>query len=274
MAENSNLQATTNEASESINWERVQIWIQTGILFLMGLYLIDLALSGNLSNYINVDNFGWLTWVGAIILFAIAGANMVELMTKANPDDASHQDPLTDDPYARRLGGTISSWVFLGLVSVPLILGLGVPSQPLGADAVGNLSSDVSTIGGGDFSAADIPPENRNLLDWVRVFAASPDMSEFEGETVDVIGFVYKDARFAGTENFMVVRFTLSCCVADARPIGLVVDNINSVQLDQDTWVRITGRVVVRDVDGVETPMILTDSIEITEQPEQPYLYF
>ena len=48
-----------------IDWGVVQAWIQTGIMFLMGLYLIDLTLpGGKLGNYINTSNFGWLTLGG------------------------------------------------------------------------------------------------------------------------------------------------------------------------------------------------------------------
>jgi len=259
---------------DTINWERVQIWSQTGVMFLMGLYFVDLAVSGNLSNYINTDNFGWLTWTGAFILFAIAGANMLQLMTNDTINTDNHQSTPNYDPYNRQ--STVwAGWFFIALVSVPLMLGLGVSSEPLGASAVGNeLSSDISTINVGNISSADIPAANRNLLDWVRIFSQSPDMSEYAGDNVNVIGFVYKDARFAGTDNFMVVRFTLSCCVADARPIGLMVQNADGVTIEQDTWVNITGTIAIEDVDGVPTPVIVTDSIEPTEQPEQPYLYF
>ena len=35
--------------------------------------------------------------------------------------------------------------------------------------------------------------------------------------TANVVGFVYQDDRF-GEDEFMVSRFTVSCCVADAAP--------------------------------------------------------
>jgi len=257
--------------NEEINWERVQAWIQTGIMFLLGLYFIDLALpGGNLGNYINDTNFGWLTWVGAAILLLIAAINTYDLMQPANPN-------ATENLFGHnsRYGG-FSSWLFLLVVAVPLIFGLGVPSKPLGAGAItGGVSSDVRSIGFNNAPAATLNLEKTNILDWVRAFAVSSDLDEFEGEAVkDLIGFVYRDARFAGTDNFMLVRFTLSCCVADARPIGLVVDNTEGVQLDQDTWILVNGTITIRNLDGIDTPIIIPNSIEPTQQPEQPYLYF
>jgi uncharacterized repeat protein (TIGR03943 family) len=258
-------------AEEAINWERVQCWVQVGILFLLALYLIDLSLpGGNLANYINVANFGWLTWVGAIILLLVAALNSYDLLRQSDDEHHHHHDH--DHNHAK--AGSAASWFFLAVSSIPLMLGLAIPSEPLGADAVSELSSDVRSIGFTNDPTSVVAPENRNLLDWVRAFALSPDMSDFEGQTVEVIGFVYRDARFAGTQNFMVVRFTLSCCVADARPIGLIVEAPPGQSFEQDTWVNVQGKVAIRNLDGVDTPVIVPTSIEITTEPEQPYLYF
>lgn len=249
------------------NWERIQAWLQTAILYLMGLYFVSLARpGGDLGNYINVQNLGWLTWVAAGILMLLAISSTVELMSQSG-GLATHNN--------QRTAGSLGSWMFISMMAVPLILGLGLPSKPLGADAVtGEVSSDVTALGFNNTTSpsADIPPEDRNLLDWLRVFGNSPDLTEFEGQDISVIGFIYRDARFRETDQFMVVRFTLSCCVADARPLGLVVQS--SATLTQDTWVKVTGKVSIQTVDGVDTPVIMADSIEVTAEPEQPYLYF
>jgi uncharacterized repeat protein (TIGR03943 family) len=253
---------------EGIDWGRVQAWVQTGIMFLTGLYFIDLALpGGDLGNYINVNNFGWLTWVGAAILLTIATLNTIDLMRQAKPDHHHDHDHAT--------AGSFGSWLFLGVLAIPLVLGLGVSSKPLGADAIGELSSDVRSVGLTTASQSVIPPENRNILDWLRSFATAEDMKALEGEPVkEVIGFVYRDARFAKSDDFMLVRFALSCCVADARPLGLVVEHPDSATYAQDTWLKVSGHIEIRSVDGVDTPVIVAETITVTSQPDQPYLYF
>lgn len=254
---------------DAINWERVQSWVQTAILFLLSLYLIDLSLpGGNLPNYINVANFGWLTWVGALILMVVAILNSYDLMRQPDGHEHHHHH---DHDHAK--AGSTASWLFLGVIAVPLVMGLAIPSKPLGADAVSELSSDVRSIGFTTSPTSVIAPESRNLLDWVRAFANSPDMTEFEGQQVTVLGFVYRDARFADNNNFMVVRFTLSCCVADARPIGLIVEPPDGQMFDQDTWVDVVGTITIRNMDGVDTPVIVPTSIQPTTEPDQPYLY-
>ncbi len=256
---------------EGIHWQMVQSWTQTGILILMGLYFIDLALpGGQLGNYINVDNFGWLTWVGAAIFLSMGVINAIDLL-RSQPEEHHHEH---DHQHSK--AGSLSSWIFLGIAAVPLIFGLGVPSKPLSADAIsGDLSTNVSAINLGTSQASiDIPSEQRNILDWIKVFSQGSDLREFEGQAADVIGFVYKDAQLRDTDDFMVVRFTMSCCVADARPFGLIVDAPDGQEFTQDTWIQVKGRIEIRSIDGVDTPVLVADSIVITQQPEQPYLYF
>ncbi|MCL4880211.1 MAG: TIGR03943 family protein [Anaerolineae bacterium] len=258
-----------------INWQLVQGWVQTGILIIMGLYFIDLALpGGQLGNYINVDNFGWLTWVGAAIFLSMGIINAADLL-RTRPEE-HHHDHSHEHDHEHASAGSLSSWIFLGIATIPLIFGLGVPSKPLSADAIsGDLSTNVSTINfGTSQSSIDIPSEQRNILDWIKAFSQSSDLREFEGQAVDVIGFVYKDAQLRGTDDFMVVRFTMSCCVADARPFGLVVDFPTGQEFSQDTWIQVKGHIEIRSIDGIDTPVILADSVEVTSQPEQPYLYF
>jgi uncharacterized repeat protein (TIGR03943 family) len=222
-----------------------------------------------LGYYINVSDFGWLTWMGAGILLVMALINAVELLGE-DPDAAARPEEIATRP------GNAASWMFLGILAVPLMLGLGVPAQPLGSGAADGVATDVRSVGFNEKNVTvTVGAADRNLLDWIRLFARSTDLSEFEGEEVtDLQGFVYRDARFEGTERFMLVRFTLSCCVADARPIGLVIDTPEALDFSQDTWLEISGPITIQMVDGIETPVIQPESIQRIDQPEHPYLYF
>lgn len=275
MAEIPSLEELFEKKDSGLDWQRIQGWIQVGILFLSGLYFVDLALpGGELSNYINVENLAWLTWVAAGIFFLLALISGIELMSGRGNLDEHYADDLG---HTHASPGSPRSWLFLAIVAIPLFLGLGVPSEPLGADAItGDVDSNLSAFSFvGNSPTINIPSEDRNLLDWIRAFNSSIDVSEFNGQEAEVIGFVYRDATLRGTDNFMVVRFVLSCCVADARPLGLMVENPDSdMELSQDTWVRVTGKFEIRTIDGVDTPVLVGETIEITSQPDQPYLYF
>jgi putative membrane protein len=87
---------------------------------------------------------------------------------------------------------------------------------------------------------------------------------------VDVVGFVYRGGGYPD-DQFLVARFTISCCVADSVAIGLPVTWAES--LPTDTWVRVQGQFVSGSFQGEARSVIQPASVEIVEQPRHPYLY-
>jgi uncharacterized membrane protein YcgQ (UPF0703/DUF1980 family) len=65
----------------------------------------------------------------------------------------------------------------------------------------------------------------------------------------------------------------LTCCVADAVAIGIIVQDEGSSELTPDTWVRVRGTFAAGDLDGDAMPILYADEVQIVEAPEQPYLY-
>jgi uncharacterized membrane protein YcgQ (UPF0703/DUF1980 family) len=56
--------------------------------------------------------------------------------------------------------------------------------------------------------------------------------------------------------------------------LGLVVEHPDSATYAQDTWLKVSGHIEIRSIDGVDTPVIVAETITVTPQPDQPYLYF
>ena len=156
------------------------------------------------------------------------------------------------------------------LLAVPLILGTLVPSQPLGAEAVsGNLTSSAATVGKTqDFN---VPPLQRNVLDWLRAFNTD-DLKQFEGQPADLIGFVYTEPTF-DANTFMVARFSITCCVADATAIGLPVYWDQSASLKQGDWIEVKGAFSLSTFKGDQAPVLQATSVDQVAQPDHPYLY-
>ncbi|WP_066415567.1 TIGR03943 family putative permease subunit [Sutcliffiella cohnii] len=100
------------------------------------------------------------------------------------------------------------------------------------------------------------------------------DMSpeEFVGKRIEMIGFVYREPDF--TENqFVVARFGLSCCVADAGVYGTLSNMPGGQNLELDEWVSVSGVLEVIEYNGWILPYIQVDSLEKIEQPKNPYIY-
>lgn len=150
-------------------------------------------------------------------------------------------------------------------------MGLIIPSKPLGAAAVktSGLSTQFSSQGQ-QTSQFNVSPADRNVLDWVRAFNSSSGMNEFTGQPADLIGFVYRDIRFDGKPQFMIARFAISCCVADASALGVIVQTADAAKLTQDSWVHVKGKFVVQSVDQHDTPVLIAESVSKQLNPPIP----
>ena len=71
----------------------------------------------------------------------------------------------------------------------------------------------------------------------------------------------------------MVSRFTMSCCVADAFPIGMPVSYSGASDFDAGAWVHVIGELQAAPFAGEFLPVLFADSMERVDEPEQPYLY-
>ncbi len=161
------------------------------------------------------------------------------------------------------------------ILSVPLMLGLLVPVKPLSAMSLETRGMGLTaptSIGQQTYEQMEITPDERNILDWVKIFNYEKDLSSYLGSTADVIGFVYHDPRLEG-DRFMVGRFIITCCVADAFAVGMAVDSPESGFHEENDWVRVKGVVDVITIQDRKVPLIRAESITPISMPDLPYLY-
>ncbi len=224
------------------------------ILVLMAIFFTDLLVSGKLFLYIG-PRFAWLSGLALVLFIVVAGAyNLV----RREPDGGypEHQ--------------TSSIWPLL-ITALPLALGTILPARPLGASAVSTRGvSTVVPVNVG--SVLKVEPARRTVLDWVQAMVANPDPAALDGQQADVIGFVYRDVRFS-PKQFMVARFTITCCVADALAIGVVVSADDTARYTADSWVRVKGQFHAGELDGQKMAVLVASDIAPIQAPEQPYLY-
>lgn len=241
--------------------ERISKMLQAGILFGLGAFLFYKILSGTLYFYINA-RFTWLVILGGVVFLVLA----VLSWPRRGQDDESEDDH----------GHVHSRGVWpLAVLSIPLVLGFLVPSRPLDSSALdtrGLTTNALASIGGQTAVQLDQPSDQRNVLDWVRAFNFATNPVIYEGEAADVIGFVYQDARLPEGQ-FLVGRFAVSCCAADAFAVGMIVQSDEAHHWQANQWVHVSGIVQVSYLDGVAMPLILAESIKEVDIPPQPYLF-
>jgi uncharacterized repeat protein (TIGR03943 family) len=158
---------------------------------------------------------------------------------------------------------------------VPLMIGILSPEQPLSSSSLSKRGISLTTsLNSGQESSQtlEVIADDRTILDWIKLFNYADDHSTTIGENVNVIGFVYHDSRLEN-DQFMVSRFVITCCAADAFAIGMPVDGIENMDLADNTWVNVKGTLDILTIADDIVPMIHAASIEIVAEPEQPYLY-
>jgi putative membrane protein len=263
---------------------RTRQWLQSALLIFLGLYFLDTVLSGRIAFYINY-RFEWLAVLATAVFLLLGVLGVVNLLREPAKDDhhedcgdnCTHDhahDHEHDHAHHGHNHSHVPGWLTLGMVTIPLALGILVPSRPLGASAVGSMGLGTGKgAAATDTTTLTIAPEQRNVLDWMRAFYSTSTPEEFVGQPVDVVGFVYRDIRLDTDTEFMAARYIISCCVADAAPAAMIVRTDTAADFEQDTWVRVRGRVSMGEFDGQPQPIIVAESIEVTDQPDRPYLY-
>ena len=240
--------------------------IRGGVLLGLAAVLAIRHLDGSLGYYINL-RYGWLTVVAIACLTVLGAATLVAGLGRGRgaPDTPVHLP-----------------WLGVGLLALPVVLAL-IPPRPLGTDAMATralqLGSVPASAGLAVTAAATLTGDDapRTVLDWLVLFnqaeTGAADLNRFAGRSARVRGFVYRDERFP-TGSFMVSRFLLSCCVADAAPIGLAVRWPDADFLDDDAWVWVSGDFAVETFLDERVPVLVAVEVTPAEQPPQPYLYY
>ncbi|MCA2001698.1 MAG: TIGR03943 family protein [Chloroflexi bacterium] len=237
---------------------------QALLLLGMSVFLGAKAASGQLTFYIN-QRFIPLTIFGVVFLALLAQTLFAEIK-RARQRDYDHEAHDHDHAPA-----STNLWFML----VPLLIGVLIPARPLDSSALTAKGFNASApLASGDSSAQlfESESEERNILDWLKLFNYERDVSKFYGQKASVIGFVYFDEAL-GENQFLVSRFVVSCCAADAFALGMVVEWEQAATLQQDAWTLVKGTVNSVTLNGRVVPLIEAESVQIVAAPEQPYLF-
>ncbi len=220
----------------------------------LGLFLYSRWSSGTLLFYINQRS----TWLVAL---AALGLLIIGASYRYHP--------------ARRHDEHAFSWGGVVLIGLIIAMGLLVPPKPLGALAMNNrqVNVGVSSSALPVASVRAVQSGEKNILDWLVTFNSAPDPGAFANQAARVVGFVYRgDERF-DAQTFMVSRFVVSCCVADATAVGLIVRWPEAASLTDDQWVEVAGHFEPGEFAGEQTPILAAESVAPIAPPNQPYLY-
>jgi uncharacterized repeat protein (TIGR03943 family) len=238
---------------------------QALLLLALCIFLAAKAAIGQLTWYINLRYIP-LTIFGIVFLAVLVQTLYAEIkrsyrLAQNNEHDHDHDDA----PASANL------WFML----LPLLIGVLIPARPLDSSAFSTkgfntnsplVSSDSST------QLLGTDSQERNILDWIKLFNFESDLSSYAGQKASVIGFVYFDKSLTKNQ-FFVSRFVISCCAADGFAIAMIGEWPQASTLKQDSWVLVKGPVHSITLNDQVVPVIQAESVQAVPVPEQPYLF-
>ncbi|MCY4173867.1 MAG: TIGR03943 family protein [Cyanobacteria bacterium MAG CAR3_bin_5] len=112
-----------------------------------------------------------------------------------------------------------------------------------------------------------LPPDQRDLVDWVRLLRGTAQPQLFRGEPVQVEGFVLVTV----TGERHLAQLLVRCCLADATPVWLAVQWPADAPPPQDQWVRVEGEMELLETPGGVQPVVVAHEVTAIAKPRQPF---
>ncbi len=228
-------------------WSAARVWTGLALAawaglfwFVMGTDRTTLYLSGRT---------GWLVPMGAVLATMAAGLRLASARTPG------------PEPLAAR-----EAWM-LGVIVLPVVILLAMPPATLGTFAVGRRSgfvgsgvSATSNIANGEITLIDVAAAQSSKQGQAALAAHAGEPVTFEGLVTTEPG--------AGPGEFLLTRFIITCCVADATIAQVKVVDAPAGQLENNEWVSVTGKLYPLGSD------VLVDASAVSSipQPNRPYL--
>lgn len=170
------------------------------------------------------------------------------------------------------------SWLRRGpgylLIALTIGIGLLIPPQPLSSQTAlsRGVSVDLPGIRSADGFRLSISPENRTLIDWIRTLQTDPEPDNHQGDPVRLTGFVMH-APHLPDNHFLIARFMISCCAADARPVALPVKyDPAQFTFENDQWISLEGQITAGQIQDERVAVIELTNMEFISTPINPYV--
>jgi uncharacterized repeat protein (TIGR03943 family) len=180
------------------------------------------------------------------------------------------------------------------LLVVPVVLGLLVPTQALGASMMNNglqalPKVDLSKVPRSeDAKYVPKPPKPEegselSLYDVAENILIAPEY--YFNRSFKFTGFVYHPDGWP-SNRMILTRYLITCCVADATPIGITVETKDAAKYKNNSWVEIDGTILTEKIpqlDNIDAtswyngypdkPVVFAHSIKQIKEPKDPYIY-
>ena len=241
-----------------------------------GFLLLYLTISGNISKYINVKLI-FLTVFSLIIIIML----FVNAIRKAiNQHCYESMTYSCESSFHRHI-----YWVCL----IPVILGLFVPAAIIGQNSQGISEVRIKTQDKSSLKTKSDLLLSVTQLDIGNILFGGneKDKEQLTRSKVKLEGAALSHQSLANNE-IVVYRMLISCCAADAVPLGVLVRLPPGIKVKAGEWVEVEGQISILDFDEKYkaipqiTSMVTLDfkfavmeaqKVNVSTNPGQFYLY-
>ncbi|MBB3111128.1 putative repeat protein (TIGR03943 family) [Paenibacillus phyllosphaerae] len=150
-------------------------------------------------------------------------------------------------------------------------LNYGKPANPLDAlFPADEYTQSYANLGKKLYQQDGITVEEKGYMETLT--AVDLYLDRFIGKELTLEGFVYRDGTLTD-DQFILGRFTLQCCAADAMPYGVMIESSDGMNYENDTWLRMTGTISRTSYHGNDVVLLEASEMEQIEPAQDPYVY-
>jgi uncharacterized repeat protein (TIGR03943 family) len=240
-------------------------WLDVISIAAWSILMLEYSITGKIYLLIHRDYF-WLVIFGGVSLLLIAFFKAKQLLQRRRHLENSDAEHMNVFPPG------VGSLILL----VTAMMGLMITPQVFASDKA--MTRSVAELLGPTRSQpqsfkSSRRPEERSLLDWIRTLSVYPEPDSYKGQKAKIQGFVVHQPELS-KDFIMLSQFVITCCAADAYPIGLPVKiNESRGSYPPDTWLEVEGKMMTETIGGKRHLALEATTIKKIQQPKNPYSY-
>jgi uncharacterized repeat protein (TIGR03943 family) len=169
----------------------------------------------------------------------------------------------------------MDAWIKAAILILPVVFLWTIYGRSLGTDAFAKrllYAGQGVPIKTTDFGniPSEAPSANATTLLDLILYA-----DKFNAKPVAVEGMVFRSTTM-DKNSFMLFRFAIACCAADALPFSIRVNAATAAGLENDAWVRVEGLFNFETIQDKQILSIAADKVLPISlpPPEKRYLFF
>jgi uncharacterized repeat protein (TIGR03943 family) len=248
---------------------QLQLLLDLAALLAWGILLLKFWLTGKINILLHPD-YVWLAYSAGFFLIALVIAKAVQVvLSLAKPP----RQPAINPQHFSLFPPGWGSALFL----VVALFGLQFTPQPFTSQtAIERGVTDTLTMTRSQpqaFRGAS-DPTTRSLVEWIRLLNVYPEPDAYAGQKVNLNGFVIHPPD-SPPDYMAIARFVITCCAADAYPVGLPVKLTGGdrSQYPVDKWLQVEGEMITETLNGKRQLVIQASRLKQIPEPANPYDY-